>query len=73
MKTQINNIILEDLQVGDTIYEDSLGMKLESKVETKPVLTGDTWTFNARMENGVVMLYVINKNHRYCAPKIFKK
>ncbi len=55
---------IEDLEVGDVIYEYCYGEKIESVVITKPVLNNGMWKWESReKETGGIIEYSQRVDH----------
>lgn len=67
------NIIVEDIKIGDIIYELSYGIMIESKVITLPTRSEDGyWTWKCEnIMNGEIINYGVHEKYPHYAPNIY--
>ena len=68
------NIIIEDIRVGDIIYEyeTSLGLGIKSILIEEPVLDGEVWRFKTKIQsNGKIINYSQSKNYPHYGLNIY--
>lgn len=67
------NIKVDELKIGDKIYEYAYGYCIESKVITTPVRSENgKWTWQSKiLENGNIIDYLVDEKHPHYAPKLY--
>lgn len=62
-KTYLNDIIIEEIKIGDIHYEFFYNKHIKAEVLTEPVLNGNLWEWTSKKINdGDIINYSIDKN-----------
>jgi len=65
------NIIVEDLKIGDTIYEYEYGMGIQSEVMTLPILEDGHWSWECKTRTDEKIKYMVTVGMAHYGPNIY--
>ncbi len=65
-------LIVQDIKVGDIIYEFGYGIGIESKVITKPKWDGEGYAWKSeKVTDGKIINYYVSQEHSHYGPNLY--
>lgn len=66
------DVVVNEIKVGDVMYEYDYGMELKTTVTTKPQRDSDGyWTWKAKDQRGNTIEYGVHERYQHYGPKLY--